>query len=98
MTDHGTKSPTFGGNGGGAPQIYHVPHGYRLAGVYGFTDPYVKGLGFYLVPIGGRHLKKLHVYGNYNAGTHFEWVEGNHNADLVEIEGRAGSYIDQIKF
>ena len=46
----------------------------------------------------GRTVRKLPVHGNYNFGIRFEWIAGNKDGDLNRIEGRAGWYVDQIKF
>ena len=71
VTNKGNKSPHFGGNGGNGPFTYVVPDGQRLAGIYGHKDQYIRGLGFYLAPSGGRTVRKLPVYGNYDAGVKF---------------------------
>ena len=57
-------------------------------------------MGFYLAPAAAaeRTTRKLPVHGNYNGGTKFEWVAGNKNGDVDRVEGRAGWYIDKIKF
>lgn len=80
VTDKGTKSPRFGGNGG-SESSFHIPDGYRLSGVFGTVNGYLKSLGFYLSPVKASipEIKFLPVYGNYHMGNKFEWVwSGNH--------------------
>ena len=38
VTNRGTQSPKFGGNGGGGPFEYVLPENNRLNGIYGFND------------------------------------------------------------
>ena len=45
ITDKGTKSPKFGGNGG-AYNLYTIPDGYRLVGLYGRAKKFVDKIGF----------------------------------------------------
>ena len=98
VTDKGTRSPQFGGHGGGGPFTYDIPAGQRLAGLFGHKDQYIRGMGFYMAPAGeNRVIRKLPAYGS-NSGTKFEWIAGQKNGDLDRVEGRAGWYIDKIKF
>ena len=72
MTNKGTKSPQFGGHGGGGPFTYVIPTGQRLAGIYGHKDQYIRGLGFYMATASSaRTARKLPVHGNYGAGNKF---------------------------
>ena len=104
VTNRGNRSPQFGGHGGSGPYTYTLPAGQRLAGIYGHKDAYIRGLGFFLAPAeeqdnhANRVVKKLPVHGNYNSGARFEWIAGQTNGDLSRVEGRAGWYIDKIKF
>ena len=91
VTNKGTKSPQFGGNGGGGPFTYTLPVGAKLNGLYGFKDQYIRGLGFYY---------KVHAtpeFGTKKIGSAFSWMSSLYNAEIREITGRKGWYIDQIK-
>lgn len=47
ITNKGSRSPQFGGNGGKGPFEFTLPGGTRLNGFYGHRDQYIRGLGFY---------------------------------------------------
>ena len=46
ITNNGSRSPQFGGNGGDGPFTYNLPVGAKLNGFYGFKGSNIKGLGF----------------------------------------------------
>ena len=96
VTNRGTHSPQFGGNGGAGPFEYELPENTRLNGIYGFHDVYVRGLGFYYSRF-EKLTRKTPEFGNPNLGQAFDWKTTLKNAEIREISGRDGFYIDQIK-
>ena len=81
MTNRGTQSPQFGGNGGGGPFEYVLPENNRLNGIYGFNDQYVRGLGFYYSRF-EKVTRKTPEFGNSNMGEAFSWKTTLKNAEI----------------
>ena len=96
ITNKGTRSPQFGGEGGSGPFEYELPPDTRLDGIYGYRDQYVRGLGFYYSKF-VKAYNKTPLFGTDKIGKHFEWKTTLRNAEIREISGRDGFYIDKIK-
>ena len=97
VTNKGTQSPRFGGDGGQGPFEFNLKEGERLIGFYGLADDLVKGLGFY-IGSGFKSIRKSNVHGNYNEGTKFEWKSDKLDVNLEKVLGNADEYIKKIKF
>ena len=96
ITNKGTRSPQFGGEGGAGPFVFELPPDTRLDGIFGHRDQYIRGLGFYYSKF-VKAYQKTPLFGTDKIGNAFEWKTTLRNAEIREIVGRDGFYIDQIK-
>ena len=76
VTDKGTESPRFGGDGGYGPFTFILPDKAALNGFFAWRDYYIRGIGFsYFGTYDDnntlRTTRKTKVYGDYNKGKKF---------------------------
>ena len=96
ITNTGTRSPQFGGNGGAGPFEFVLPPDSRIDGFYGHHDQRIVGLGFFY-SVFVKASEKTPEFGNPYVGQAFSWKTTLVNAEIREISGRDGFFVDRIK-